>query len=269
MKILGSGLVSITVAAVIAVLIFGCGGGGAASGGGGGGWGYAPELGQYIEFVGISRSGNLDPLNLEVGDTVQLRLVHYDQQGNRLVLNVSNWFVDYATGWITLDPNTGVFTVNFNPNRFVTFAIRAFVGGQWTVFVQDSFYPTATSTVSGIVDEEDVFVPGNGTGDGIVYVQIEFYDSNGNRIGGARTFENGGFIAQVPLNVVKMGIKGSTISLPKYFRSFRYLGVLYNASGTSCAAPVGPFDPGVNLLPAPVLVIQQTSGPPPPPGNCN
>ncbi|MCH7904716.1 MAG: hypothetical protein IH944_09155 [Armatimonadetes bacterium] len=271
MRVLKPGFIGTIVAIVITVLIFGCGGGGEGAGGGGGGgggWGYTPEAGQYIEFVGISRSGNLDPLNLQVGDTVQLLLVNYDLQGNRTVMTVSGWFMNTANGPITLNATTGVFTVNSNPNRFVQFSINAFVSGQWIRVDQDSFYPTATSTVSGVVDEENIFFPGFGTGDGVIYAQIEFYDSIGNRVGAARVFGNGAFVAQIPTSVVKMGIKGSTIPLPKYFRSFRYLGELYSATGNSCSAPVGPMGAGANLLPDPVLVIQQASGPPPPPGGC-
>ena len=269
MRFLKPGLVGTIVAIVVAALIFGCGGGGGGAGGGGGGSGLTPEAGQYIEFFGVSRPGNLDPLNLQVDDLVQLRLVNYDPQGNRTVLNVSGWFMDISNGSITLDPSSGVFTVNFNPNRFVEFSIIAFVSGQWIRVDQDSFYPTATSTVVGTVDEDDIFAPGTGTGDGVIYVQIEFYDSIGNRVGAARTFANGAFVAQVPTSAVKMGIKGSTIPLPKYFRTFRYLGELYTASGSACPASIGPLGPGENLLPAAVLVVQQASGPPPPPGGCS
>lgn len=247
------------------VIIAGCGGGGGGStggsGGNGGGTGNAPLAGQYVEFIGINRNGTLDPLQLQVGDDVQLQVVNYDPSGNRTVLAGTGWSTN-APGNIVALNSSGRLTIIARANGVFSVTVRATVAGTVKTFQQDfAVEPTGSTTVSGRVVQED-------SNTGIKYVEVLFYDASGAAIAGTMTGDNGVFNATIPSNVKSASIKASTIPAPPFYRSFYYKGKIYTMDASTCPLNLTGLKTGQNNALGNFSVYLQVNGPPPPPDGC-
>ncbi|MCW5937774.1 MAG: hypothetical protein KIT11_10775 [Fimbriimonadaceae bacterium] len=245
-------------------LVVACGGGGGSGGGGnGGGSGgtQAPPAGQYLEFIGVNRSGNLDPMNLQVGDIANVQFVNYDPAGKRTVLNATNYTISTGPGQATIT-STGRLTILAKPPGVFRIGARATVAGQVVTLSQDALVAdTGNTTFSGTVRAD-------GSTAGMVYVQVQFYNANGEVVAGARTGDNGVFRAKIPTTVRKVSIKGASIPT-NFFKSIRYINEVYTMDDPGCAVPVRTVKAGQNnSLAAPLFVPPQAGGPPPPPSGC-
>lgn len=252
------------VAFVGAVVVIGCGGGGGGTGGGGGNGGStgdAPYQGQYLEFTGLNRGGNLDPLSLQVGDTVQVEVANYDPAGNRTVLAATNWTCTAGAANVSISSTGRLVVLRQTPGIFSVSA-RATVSGAPKTIQQDSAVPApSTTTFSGKVLKE-------ATNEGIKYVQVNFYDGSGAAIAGARTGDDGIYKAQVPATVKSVSIKSATVAAPPYYRSFYYGGLVYTMDASACPLKLKNVKTGQNNALTPMSIFLQENGPPPPPDGC-
>jgi len=255
------------LAAALAVM-FGCGGGG---GGGtpptddtGNTPNTYPLSGVYIEFMnGTTR---LDPLNLKVGDSGTVVLASFTPDGSRFDIPASGWTtIGAGSPQFVMDTN-GNFTVAGNPGAFFQVEITASVGGSLKTYDQDVHVATGTTRINGHVLAEAVL-------NDVRFVQVEFYDAGGTKVGAARSFGNGLFTAYAD-NAVWMSIKPETINVngagaaSGFYRMIRYHGISYSTD-SSCRVPIGPFTVGSsNNLPYTVYLLLQSAGPPPFPTGC-
>ncbi len=253
--------VSAAAFAVVA-LVIGCGGGGSGgSGGGGGGGTDAPYPGQYVEFLGFNRGSNLDPLNLQLGDDIQLVLANYDPAKTRTVLNASNWSCSALSTDVALNA-AGHLKVLKRPIGIFQVSCTATVSGVKKTYVQDLNVPTSTTIISGKVVAE-------GSNDPAKYIQVNFYDASGEAVGGSRTGDGGAFYAQVPSNAYSVSIKPETVPAPPYYKSFVYAGKVYTMDAVTCPLKLSGIVAGQNnVLPSSLALFQQVDGPPPPPDGC-
>jgi hypothetical protein len=256
----GLALWLLVAALVVAIGCGGCGGGG--GGGGTGGGNQPPVAGQYLEFRGVNRPGNLDPVNLRVGDVVQLEIANYDPTGTRTVLSGSGWATTAGAAQVTVT-SSGRLTVRSRPSGFFRVSGRATVLGSVRTFAKDTFVPASSSTtISGFVRADFSQV-------GVKYCQVEFYDASGRRVGGATSGDGGAFSGRAPSGVVAVSINGNTVDTTRYYKSVKYRGTYYTTDGTACPIPVSGIGTGRdNPLPSPLLLPRQIDGPPPPPEGC-
>ena len=248
-------------AAFLAVIIgisLGCGGGGGgpSSGGSGGNVGGAiPLAGQYLEVVG--GGGAVDPLNLGTNASYTVQFVNYDQVGVRTVLSASNFtLIGTGSPHVSLTSN-GFLSVTSDPAVNFRVTATATVSGVVKTLSQDCRIARGNATVSGRV------ISSNGV-TGIVYVQVDIYDVNLNRVGGALTGTNGNFTATCPSTAQWITLKSTTIP-DTFFAAMSYQGKDYSVFGTTCLAKLPTLSAGGNTLPASMIVPRLLDGPPPPP----
>lgn len=257
------------LALFVAVLMIGCGGGGAGGGGGNGGnggpgggtGGTKPYQGQYIEFISLTRAGSsLDPLNLQVGDEVQLVLANYDAAGTRTTLSFFN--VDWSDKANISLTNSGKLKVLSRPPGIFTVSLSATVAGSRKDFVQDCAAPAGSTTISGRVVNDGTLAPAK-------YIEVAFYDASDAMVAGARSGDGGNFVATVPSSVKTVSIKASTVPAPPYYRSFVYNSKVYTMDASTCPVKLPTLVIGQNnTLPSTLALFLQENGPPPPPDGC-
>jgi len=250
---------------LLAVLLIGCGGGGGGggtNGGNGGSTGNSPYQGQYLEFVGINRGGNLEPLSLEVGDAIQVVIANYDPAGNRTELPASNLTCSAPSSDISLSSN-GRLNVVRRPAGIFSVSARTKVAGVPKTIQQDGAAPppSLTTTASGKVIAGVSLI-------GIKYVQVTFYDASGAAVAGVRTGDNGIYKAKIPANVASVSIKGSTVPAPPYYRSYYYGGKIYTMDASVCPLKLIGIKSGQNNPLSSMSIFRQEDGPPPPPDGC-
>ncbi|MBS1723367.1 MAG: hypothetical protein JSS66_10485 [Armatimonadetes bacterium] len=253
---------------ITAVIVIGCGGGGAGGGGGSGGpgggtGGQAPLPGQYLEFVSTTRSGSvLDPLNLLVGDDVQVVVANYDPGGNRTVLGGTNWGCTADPNDVQFNSLSGRLHVLRRPAGMFSVSASANVAGQNKSFRQDCNVPSGTTSISGRVMDED-------SSAGVKYVQVSFYDQSGAALGGALTGDDGFFKGFVPSSVRAVSIKSETVPAPPFYRSFLFNGKVYTMDASTCPLKLGTVKAGQdNPMGGSFFLFLQVNGPPPPPDGC-
>ncbi len=255
---------AVLLVVVVSVLagLFGCGGSGGSGGGGtGGGTGLAPVPGQYLEFAGITRPGNLDPLQLVPGDRVRLVVANYDPAGVRSELPAT-FECSADPSQVTVGTDGTLRVLTGTPGVFRVTGRYTLVGAA-RVVRSDAQVPAGSATVlTGRV-------VGQSTGTGIVYSQVILFSASGEVVAGARAFADGTFRVQVPANATKISVRAETIPVPLYFRSIRYLGEIYTMDDPGCAVPLPVLNLGrENALPGTIQVPLQADGPPPPPTGC-
>lgn len=247
-----------------ACIVIGCGGGGGGSssgGGNGGGGGNAPLAGQYLEFVGVSRSGNLDPLSLVVGDDIQVVVANYDSAGNRTVLPANGWVATPLSSRYSMSTG-GRLRILSGPVGVFNVAANTKVSGQTKKIDQDCAVPSSSSLViTGKVVQES-------STKGIKYVQVNFYDGSGGLIAAARTGDNGTYRGLVPSNTKSASIKKSTVPAPPFYRSFVYNKKTYTMDSSTCPLKLGTLSSGQDNVLANMGIYLQENGPPPPPDGC-
>lgn len=255
------------VALVMLLIILGCGGGGGGGiGGGGGGSTVNPSTaakpaGQYLEF--FRGSTLVDPMNLIVGDSIQIQFVNYDIVGNRTVLSASGWtLIGTGAGTVMTVNSSGQLTINSQPNAIISVSASANVSGTPKTLTQDIFVPTAIGTrIAGRMLATTTSVP-------VVGIQIEFINSSGDIVGGAVSDAVGNFNGLTQPTAVSLRLKPSSVPAA-YFAAIKYQSVNYAVTGTACLLQVPTPIPGSTVsFPSTILIPRQADGPPPPPSGC-
>ncbi len=270
--------------AFVLVLAIACGGGGGGGGGGGanaggnaggngGGGGSNTSLGAATAFPGFYlefQDGSgvpVDPLNLRPGTTVKVQAAGYDSLGNKTTLSTTGVSVNGGAG-VVVDANrnmtgsaaTGFFQVSGN----VTIA------GVPRTLTQECRYTTQTAVVQGNVRTL--------TGSRAVkFLQVDVYDTNGNRIGSALCSGTGAFKIYTTTAARKFNLNNTSLdqinannSLNQFrlYKILRYSSTYFNTGDVSCAADLPSFNGATATLPANAIVLEVSSGPPPPPTGC-
>lgn len=252
---IGLALVCLTVALACG----GGGGGGGTSGGGGGGgsfgWtsiGAKPEPGVYVEFL---RGGTpTDPLNLSVGDSVQVVLANYDVAGTRTVLSGSTFSLSGGGGAFSLSGNT--LTVKSSTTSL--FTINA-VNGSLKAS-QQGHIASGTVRASGQILASDGTTP-------VPYVQVELYDATSKLVGAGLTDKSGNFSIATTSSAKFLGIAPGSVT-SSYFRMTQYNGKYYSTTGTTCGLALPAVSGGAITVPMTIYLVRLVDGPPPPPNAC-
>ncbi len=255
--------------AICAGFLIACGGGGGGAAGGGTNGtnpgAAVPLPGQYLEFIGNGGQA-VDPLNLRVTDQLQVQFVNYDLAGVRSVLVASNFtLVGTNSTKVSLSPS-GFMQVVSDPNANFKVSATATVSGINKTLTQDCRVAVGTATVSGTVVSSGP-VSGLASSLGIVYVQVDLYDQNLNRVGGSLTWKDGAFSATCPTSAKWLTLKADSIS-DAFFRSLSYNGGDYSVFGTTCLVALPTLHPGDNPVTGQLIVTRLIDGPPPPPTGC-
>ncbi len=245
-----------------AIVILGCGGGGGGTTGTTGttGTAGAPFAGQYLEFF---RSFQMvDPMNVLVGDNLQIQVVNYDAVGTRTVLG--------GTGHSLSGPGAGAatvsgsnMTINTLPSGVITVSVNTTVAGQPKTVSANVFAPSGLNTtrVAGLMFSTNGTTP-------MGYVEVQFLDASASFVGGARVAANGVFSGHVPTSAKFLIARPATIP-SAFYASLKYQGNIYAVTGSSCLLPLPALTPGTtNTMPSTVFVPRQIEGPPPPPSGC-
>lgn len=205
----------------------------------------------------------IDPLNIQVGETIQFEVVHYTAANVRSVLASSNWTTtDNGASVGTLSPS-GVLTASASSPG--TFTATGTSGG--SNFSINYLVKPIQALVSGTMLDSN--------GDPVSGVSIVFYTAGGTPVGRVKTASNGTFRASVPTTATKFNLDPTTMSFDKYFKSFVFSSKRYSALiATSCAAPLPPLTNGVTTPISTVTVdaamtLGQHNPPPPPPNGCS
>lgn len=250
-------------AAIAAAVIIGCGGGGAA--GGGSSTGVNPSTapkptGQYLEFW--RGSTLVDPLNLRVGDVIQVQFVNYDAVGNRTAISGTNWQLTGSGAGTAMTINSnGVLTVHSKPTSKIAVSVTARVSGSDITLSQDAYVPTSTNVrIAGTIKAQN-------SGIAVTGVQVEFVDTLGNFKGGAVVDAVGNFNGVAEPGAAFLRIKPASVPAA-YYAALRYQGQNYAVTGTACLLPLPGTSSGTNSYPALITMPRQVDGPPPPPSGC-
>lgn len=261
MKKMSSAIKALLAFAAAFAILWGCGGGGGGGTGGGNGGGTgglfvlgstAPRAGQYLEF--IVSGDNVDPCNLRQGITVQVQAVNYDVQGNRTVLNASNWLVQGGTNGNITITQAGVMTVNGLTGLF-TVRAQALVGGQTMTLTSIARATNQTNVISGTIRAQL-------GGQGLKYFRAVLY-ANGSPVACGTVGDNGLFRAYGPTNVSGLTLDEASVDTTNFYKSIRFNAQNYPVGSGFCLVPIGGAgNVGVFQIP------EFATGPPPPPTGC-
>ena len=248
---------------VLFAIIIGCGGGGGGGEGSNGGFGFTPKAGIYMEFRNLDTQELVDPLNLAVGTRVQMMLTNYDLFGTRTVLKTGTWSIVNGGASFSLNSTKGTFTVLATTSSYISFRTT------WnsSLYAQDGRAPVEMPTVSGRGVELGAFT-GFPTNVGVPYLQVEFYDAGGNRVGSARTDGDGNFLAYVQLSATHTMVLGDTIKTSHYYKTVYHKGLYYAPLISNCKVPIDALINGPNVMSDPLALPVQSGAPPPPPNGC-
>jgi hypothetical protein len=240
----------------LALLIFGCGGGGS-SGGNGGGTGTLNDI--RVESVFAADPGTIvDPLNIQVGDTIRFQVVGYDDNDNRVILNASNWRTTDAARQAGQLTQAGVLTATASSNG-TRYTVSANAAGA----VRSRQYevrPSQARVRGRVVDAT--------SGLGIDNIQVRFYNDAGTVVGSVRTAFDGTFLASVPLAATRFHLDPQTVP-NAYYNSYSFAGLRYAPTIGTCTAPLPPLSMGLTTnLPANISLPRASGPPPPPPTGC-
>lgn len=243
-------------ALVVSLLSVSCGGGG-----GGGGGGVADEL--HVEAVlANDPTKQVDPLNIQLGEQIQFRVVLCDPIGTTTIVPSSNWRTNDSTGLGGTLSSDGLLIVASETNG--QFTISADTGQG----VASASYQVKAiqALVAGLVVDSNG-VPAS-------HVSVRFFNAGGTELGRSTTACNGRYRASVPSTVVEFNLLPSSMPTTRYYRSFVFATKRYTALDTTCSAPTGVLTNGgtKNLGNITVDALVGPGGgtnpPPPPPDGC-
>lgn len=259
---------AVLACALMTALACGGGGGGGATGGGGGGGGSLtagwtggtaakPQAGVYVEF---QKSGQrVDPMNLKVGDTVDVVAANYSVFGVRTVLGASSYSISGGGTSVTLSSTGSLKVLKALSTKF-TVTVRASLGSTISNYTQQGMVQDGTAVIGGKwVDS---------AGKPVSHLQVEFYSSTGAFVGAGQTNGDGQFFASVKHTAKFMALATNSVTT-EFLRAAKYQGKNYSTEQNVCPIPVPAVATGGSVsLPANVLLVRQTDGPPAPPDDC-
>ena len=254
------------VALLIAVVVFGCGG----SGGGGTTTGTTTgTTGDTLTTAIVAESApgvQVDPTNLQVGDSVTFRLAQID-------LTKGTYTRLPSAGFLTTDSNGAAGILNAQSGAYLA---QVATNGKTYVVSTSSLGKTYTVTyavtpvqgrVSGSIQDSN--------GVPVQFAVVLFFDSSSTQIGMTTASVTGAFNGSVPLSGTRFNLQGASLNSSEYYLAFSYGAGTYGPLIKTCNAPLPTLTSGkVAGLTAPVIVAavsdaNGTQNTPPPPPSCS
>lgn len=239
-------LLACCLAVAALVVNIGCGGGG------GGG------LPNTFVLVRVELPGQ-DPLNIDVGTSVQFVLAGYDANFTRFVLTTDTWNLSNVQG----SPGT----LNSNGSFNATGVGTARVNATWPNHVVQGLNIATRpfqAKISGTVRSES-------SNNGIAGVIVVFYDDTNTEVGRATTNSTGAFLASVPTTTTRVNLDRALMP-PGWYAEWLYRGVRYSSVVTNCHAVIVLSTPLANgstsNMPDAIRLTPTIEPPPPPPNGC-
>lgn len=258
---------TVVIIAALAILL-GCGG----SGGGGsstGTTGTTGTTGDTYTTAIIAESSptvQVDPTNLQVGDSVIFHLAQIDLTKGTYSTIQSTGFTTTDTGGAagSLNGQTGQFTALASTNG-TTYTISTINGGK-TYTALYGVTPVQARVTGAVVDTNGVAVQ---------FPVILFFDSTKNQVGSVTATVAGTFNASVPTSAVRFNIKSSSLNTSHYYEAFSYGAGSYGPLVSGCNAPLPTLTSGhTSGMPNSIIVnaVSNSSGAqntPPAPPTCS
>lgn len=256
------------VAVIIATVALGCGGSG---GGGGTSTGTTGTTGTNdtitTAIVAESQPGvQVDPTNLQVGDTVTFHLAQIDLTAGTYQTVTSGGFTTTDTTGAAgqLNIQTGQFTAQASTNGKTYTISTSSLGKTYTALY-------AVTPIQGRVTGQVI----DTNGKAVEFPVVLFYDSSGQQVGSTTATVAGKFNGSVPLSGVRFNLQPSSLSTSHYYEAFSYGVGSYGPLVTGCNAPLPALSSGkTSVLSAAVIVaaVSDSTGAqntPPPPPTCS
>jgi hypothetical protein len=249
----------------VLVLVIACGGGG----GGGGTGGTSATSGSTgtlnpIRVEGVLASNPaqiVDLQNVQVGDVVQLQIVGYDSNRQRVVLSSGSWTTNDGTGAGTLS-SSGLYTATKSTGG-TAFTFTGSNGGK--LYSANYQVKPVQALVTGSVMDS------NGAASSRIVLVL--YNATGTVMARGTTASDGTFRISTPITAKRFNLDPASMSTTFYFRSFVYQSKRYTALISSCTAPLPTLTNGSTSAIGFIVIDAAQSGgainpPPPPPDGC-
>lgn len=249
--------ISLSAAALLGLLVAGCGGDNSGSSSGSGDPVASPET--FVEAI-LAPGGTVpadpsawisqDPQNIQTGQSVVFQLASYSSSGVRTALPALGWESSDTTGtYGKLSADTGLYQAGSNLTSSPQF-VGVRYGGK-AYYAAYAVKPPQATVIGQVVNSN--------TGSVVRGVYVEFYNTSGTLVGKVAQPFQGTFRASVPLNAATFQIVGDTIP-GSLHRTYRFNGKGYQSGNIDCRAPIGmALSTGNNALGANIELVPTSS----------
>lgn len=239
---------------LVLLLVIACGGGGGGGGSSSGGNAGPPR----VEAVLASNPDQpIDPLNIQVGDTVQFQVVSYTNAGVRQVTAGTTWTTTDNGNQAGILSSDGVLTATASTSG-TKYTVTA--NGNSSLTGQYQVKNIQAILTGSVVDTNGLPVSG---------AILTFYNSSLVEVAEVKTAYNGYFRASVPNTARVANFKAFSLPKAKYFRSFSYAGKRYTVLETTCSVaiptPVNGTTSSLGVFTVDAAFTGNIANPPPPP----
>lgn len=182
--------------------------------------------------------GLQDPLNFQIGENFVFQLVAYDKTtGARVILPASFFSNDIDGTYGLLGQNSG----NFNASSVATADDQTLYATYQGVSYESKYaVRPRQARVVGKVLSTDTNTPQAG-------VELLFYTSTGQFVGKVVTAADGSYRASVPTSAFEFTINGNSIN-PGNWREFMFNSLTFDASNADCRAVLPALQQGTQVL---------------------
>lgn len=226
--------VPLFAAAVMALVVSGCGGGGSSSNGSTGPTGNTNVPPDDATIEAILAPNNViptdpsqyqveDPLDLVVNQEVEFQLVSYDSNGNRTVYGNVQWSSTDTGTYGSLSSDTGLYQIGTRQTPS-SLSVKALCGGK-AFYTPYNIRPEEAYLQGQILDSVTNKPLRNAT--------IQFYDGNGTIVGTVRQPFQGNFRATLPLSAANYEVLVDSVPTG-YWPDYEVNGLHYQGGNDLC-----------------------------------
>jgi len=196
--------------------------------------------------------GLQDPLNFQIGENFIFQLVAYDQTtGERVILPATFASSDIVGAYGQLGENSGSFDASNTATADNQTMFANYNGHHYEV--QFAVRPRQARVVGKILAA--------GTNAPIAGIQLLFYTNSGQFVGQVTSAADGTYRASVPTSAFEFTVEGNTIA-PSNWREFTYNSLTFDASNPDCRATLPALQQGTQTLGS-IYITPRTSAQPP------
>jgi len=182
--------------------------------------------------------GIQDPLNFQIGENFVFQLVAYDKTtGERVILPATFFSSDSQGIYGTLGQNSGSFDATNTATADSQTLFAQYNGGNYEV--QYAIRPRQARIVGKVVSSD--------TNTPMAGVQLLFYTNSGQFVGQVTTASDGTYRASEPTSAFEFTVNGNTIA-PTNWREFTYNSLTFDASNPDCRAALPALQQGTQTL---------------------
>lgn len=237
----------------------GCGGGGGGSSSDGGSTGATIRA---EAALAASPSTPIDPVNIQVGETIAFQVVSYDASNVRTILSSTGWTTNDNGNQAGILQTDGTFSATTSSG--VTIYTATGTANAKTYSLGYRVKPVQAQVTGTVMDSNGLTAAG---------VKVVFYNAAGVESSRVTTQYNGTFRASVPATATMFNFDTASLPTSRYFRSFTFQAKRYSALIKSCSAPLPALTNGTTTALGIITVdASHTNGvlnpPPPPPNGC-